>query len=295
MDDRLREHAVSIISKLLLDRTGQTLSEDRRWRIDRAIDAVLRKRGIPCSSTLIALLTEPDSDAVERDLVEALLNNETYFYRDRQVFAQLAGEVLPGIARAKAAVRKLNIWSAGCSTGQEALSLAMIFVEQAARWRGWAIRIHATDVSHSAIATARAGVYSQFEIQRGLAVGQMLEHFEDTPQGWRAKSSLTRLIRFEVGNLLDGPPLGLTFDLVLCRNLLLYFNDAAKRLACRQLAAGMAPHARLLLGSGETMVEPGSGFVPAGDECALYCLASETGERASSPPERRCLSDQPLS
>lgn len=282
MDDRLRGHAVSIISKLLLDRTGQTLTEDRRWRIDRAVEAVLRKRGIPCSGTLIALLTEPDSDAVERDLVEELLNNETYFYRDRLVFGMIANEVLPALAKTKAASRRLDIWSAGCSTGQEALSLAMLFVEQAARWRGWSIRIHATDVSHGAIATARAGVYSQFEIQRGLAVGQMLEHFEDTPAGWRVRPALSRLIRYEIGNLLEGPPSGQVFDLVLCRNLLLYFDKAAKRNALRQLAAAMAPHAKLLLGSGETILDPGSGLVSAASECALFKLAGIAPKSAIS-------------
>jgi chemotaxis protein methyltransferase CheR len=263
MEDRLHQYTTSLIVRLLHERTGQTISEDRRYRVDRAIETVLADRGIPKSTDLIALLTQPDSEAIERDLVEALLNNETYFFRDRQAFGQLAEFALPRLFRAKATSRQLTIWSAGCSTGQEPLSLAMLLLEQNALWQGWTIRIVATDVSLSAIDTARRATYSQFEIQRGLAVGQMLDFFEETAAGWRACERLTGMVCYETGNLIARPPASGPFDLVLCRNVLLYFDTAARHLAWTSLARSMAPHGLLMLGGGETNSGDGGLFEPA--------------------------------
>lgn len=279
MDERLHQHAIPIISKLLRERTGQVLTEDRSWRIDRAIEAVLRKRGIANGSDIITLLTQPDSEAMIQDLIEELLNNETYFFRDRQVFNYLAAQVLPGLAKARQTTRQLSIWSIGCSTGQEALSLAMMLDEQASQWAGWSIRILAMDVSTSAIQTARRGLYSKFEIQRGLAVGQMLEYFVETPQGWQTGSRLSKMVRYEVGNLLDGAPGGQTFDLILCRNLMLYFDEQTKKLACQRLGSAMEAHSRLLLGGGETIIDPGLGFVSASRDCGLFRVSGHSDFR----------------
>lgn len=271
----LHQMAVEMVAKLLHARTGQALSADRHFRIDTALETVLRHRGIRSSQDLIVLLTNPGDSSFKSELVEALLNNETYFYRDRQIFEQLARDVLPGLAREKAATRKLSIWSAGCSTGQEPLTLGMMFLEDPARWSGWDIEIIATDVSESAIAAARRGVYSSFEIQRGLPVGQMLAYFEEDNKGWRACNQLHRMIRFERRNLLEVPPANLQFDLILCRNLLLYLDVGARRLACRNLETALAPHGRLLLGGGETVLDHSDKFAPVPGGGGLYGLASD--------------------
>jgi chemotaxis protein methyltransferase CheR len=273
----IHQHAIGLIARLLRDRTGQVISEDRRWRVERAIETVLRERGVTRSNDILTLLTQPDAAAVEQELVEALLNNETYFFRDRQVFNQLAGTVLPALCRARSESRTLRIWSAGCSTGQEPLSLAIMLIEQGLTpGNGWAVDLVATDVSHTAIEAARIGRYSRFEIQRGLGVTQMLRHFEEGPDGWQASRQVLGMVRYQVANLLDGPPPGGAFDLILCRNLLIYFDDEAKRLACAQLRHALAAHGRLLLGGGEGTLEPASGLIAAASDCALYRL----GERA---------------
>jgi chemotaxis protein methyltransferase CheR len=282
MEDKLHPHATSLIVRLLHDRTGQTLSEDRRYRVDRAIETVLTRRGIACNSDLIVLLTQPDGPAVEQELIEALLNNETYFFRDRNVFNYLANRVLPELACAKAASRELTIWSAGCSTGQEPLSLAMLLLEQGAIWRGWKLRIVATDVSESAIAKARAATYSPFEIQRGLAVGQMLGHFEELKQGWRASDQLRELIDCRPGNLLHGPPGGARFDLILCRNVLLYFDPAARQAAGSRLAEAMAPHSWLVLGSGESVIDETGLFETVGTDGGVFRLAAHAAKHNSA-------------
>jgi chemotaxis protein methyltransferase CheR len=276
MERVLQQHAIGLIAGLLRERTGQVISEDRRWRIDRAIEAVLRKRGIARNGDILTLLTQPDATAVEDELVEALLNNETYFFRDRQVFTQLATTVLPALCRARTESRHLRIWSAGCSTGQEALSLAIMLIEQGiTASNGWTVELVATDVSLGAIDIARRGLYSRFEIQRGLSVGQMLRHFSEQDDGWQASRQLLGMIRYEVGNLLERPMHGPPFDLILCRNLMLYFDDTAKRAACARLHAALAPHGRLLLGGGEGTLDRATGFVAAAADCALYRQAGQ--------------------
>jgi len=216
------------------------------------------------------LLTQPDESSLAQDVVEALLNNETYFFRDRQIFDYLATAVLAELAAKRAAERKLAIWCVGCSTGQETLSVAMTFLEQQARWEGWSIEILGTDVSASAVDFARAATYSNFQIQRGLGVGQMLGFFTETPEGWRARDNLRKMVRNEVHNVLHPAPYPGQFDLILCRNVLLYFDGPVRARAFARLAEALAPDGKLLLGGGETVLEKGAYFRPSEERFALY-------------------------
>jgi chemotaxis protein methyltransferase CheR len=248
-----------ILAELLEARTGQQLAPSRRWRIGSALSGLYREHGLTGADELIALLTKSREASLPRRVVEALLNNETYFFRDRAVFDQLNLHVLPMLAEQAGASRRLSIWSVGCSTGQEALSLAMTFLEQEARWAGWTIDIVGTDVSESVVELARSGCYTQFQIQRGLAVTQMLRWFDETPRGWQAKEALRGKVRFEVHNLLDPPPPSKAvgqgrFDLILCRNVMLYFEGPTRTRAFERLASALAPGGRLVLGGGETVI-----------------------------------------
>ncbi|WP_271077295.1 CheR family methyltransferase [Aurantiacibacter sp. MUD61] len=242
-----------IISNLLATRTGQELSETRSWRIGSALSGIFREKGISNIDQLVCMLDEPDQAMLSQQVVEALLNNETYFFRDRAMFAHCADHILPEIAERNAASRKLSILCAGCSTGQEAHSLAMTFLDQSARWQGWDIELVGLDVSHSAIAAARAAVYSQFEVQRGLSVAQMLTHFRETPLGWEASSELQRMTQFRVHNLLMPIPGEPKFDLILCRNVLLYFDQDTRKRALSRLLKSLNPKGWLMLGAGETI------------------------------------------
>ena len=241
-----------VIADLLTARTGQELSGSRAWRISTALSGLFRERGISNIDQLVCLLDSPDKAVLSQQVVEALLNNETYFFRDRAMFDQLAGTVLPRIAERKADTRRLSILCAGCSTGQEALSLAMIFLSQRAAWKDWAIEITGIDISQSAINAARAAVYSQFEIQRGLSVAQMLEHFTETPTGWEASDELRAMTQFRVHNLLQ-PLSGGPYDLILCRNVLLYFDNIARRSILTRLVQRLDRNGWLMLGAGETV------------------------------------------
>ena len=261
-----------IIADLLYARTGQTLSHDRLWRIPGALANVFRANGVSNIDQLVCLLASPGNEQLATDTIEALLNNETYFCRDRTMLSTIETHVLPALHEARWAERKLRIWSAGCSTGQEPLTLSMMLEEQGSKWDGWDIEIHASDISQSAITTARAGVYSQFEIQRGLSVGQMLRHFDETEHGWVAHRSLCDKVEFRTDNLLKSRLPAERYDLVLCRNVLLYFDDIGRANALSRIRSTLRPDGWLMLGAGETVIGHEDSWAATGLNSGLYCL-----------------------
>lgn len=269
------EASHQIIADLLEARTGQHLTESRRWRVNSALAGIFRAHGISNVDQLVCLLAAPpggpEGPDLSQEVVEALLNNETYFFRDKPTFDQLPGEILPELAQRRRDVRRLSIWSAGCSTGQEVYSLAMLFAEQAERWQGWTIDILGTDVSHRAINAARSGTYSQFEVQRGLGVTQMLRHFEETPRGWQVRDDVRRMVRFSQHNLLGSAHPGrIPFDLVLCRNVLLYFDRQTRSNAFARLSGAVMPDGFLMLGAGETVIGQTDRFVPTSRRASFF-------------------------
>lgn len=283
----MSEVSQRIVADLLFARTGQQLTANRRWRIDTALAGLFRERGISNLDQLVCLLADSREDRLAHEVVEALLNNETYFFRDRIMFDLLGSEVLPDLAAKRVDTKRLSIWSAGCSTGQEALSLAMLFAEQPARWQGWRIDILGTDISGRAIETARGGLYTQFEIQRGLGVSQMLRWFNETADGWRPRPELRRPIRFERRNVLDAPPDPGRFDLVLCRNVLLYFAAGNRAKAFGRLAEATADDGWLMIGAGETVTGHSDAFAPACDTSGLYRRAAPALARSAARGGKR--------
>lgn len=251
---QISDSSIRILAGLLEARTGQQLTLSRRWRIETALSSLLRERGIATLDELITILVMGREPSLAQKVVEALLNNETYFFRDRSPFDMLQLHAVPELAKRRQNSRRLSIWSAGCSTGQEVYSLAMLFAEEPEKWRGWTIDILGTDVSTLCIDRARAGTYSQFEVQRGLGINQMVRWFEESPDGWRAAETLRKQIRFQVHNLLEQPPSPRAFDIVLCRNVMLYLSPEKKTLAFERIAGAMAEDSWLMLGAGETVI-----------------------------------------
>lgn len=273
------EFAIGVIADLLEERTGQKLTSNRRWRIGTALAGLFRQHGITSIEQLVVQLTQPGQAALAQEVIEALLNNETYFFRDRAMFDHLNQRILPQLQEQRADSRRIAIWSVGCSTGQEALSLAMLCAESKARWGDWTIDILGTDVSSSVIDKARMGRYTHFEVQRGLGVSQMLSFFEETAQGWQTRDTLLRMIRFERHNLLDAPPNPGIFDIILCRNVLLYFDAETREKAFGQLSKAMAPGAYLMLGAGETVVGHTGEFQPCSENSGFYRSIGAGSER----------------
>ena len=251
---QISDSSSRILAGLLEARTGQQLTMSRRWRIETALSALLRERGIATLDELITILVMGKEPSLSQQVVEALLNNETYFFRDRSPFDVLQRHALAELAQNRSKSKRLRIWSAGCSTGQEVYSLSMLFSEEPEKWRGWTIDILGTDVSTSCIDRARSGIYSQFEVQRGLGINQMIRWFEEVADGWRAVEPLRKPVRFQVHNLLEPAPHPGDFDIVLCRNVLLYLSPEKKTLAFERIAGAMAEDGWLMLGAGETVI-----------------------------------------
>ena len=275
---QVSDSSIRILAGLLEARTGQQLTMSRRWRIETALSSLLRERSIATLDELITILVMGREPSLSQRVVEALLNNETYFFRDRNPFDQLAQTALPALAERRRDTKRIRIWSAGCSTGQEIYSLAMLFAGDPVRWHGWTVDLLGSDVSESAVTRARTGLYTQFEAQRGLAVTQMIRWFEESDAGWRVAESLRRNVRFQVHNILEAPPHPGEFDIILCRNVLLYLSTDKKRAAFDRLSSALAPDGWVMLGAGETVIGQTEKLVADRDWRGLYRLAGSGHE-----------------
>jgi chemotaxis protein methyltransferase CheR len=242
------------LADLLKRHSGQQLMANRHWRVEMALKPVLRRHSIPDLAMLSSLLSGDGEPVLARECVEAMINNETCFYRDQANFALLTGPVLDSIREKRKSTRRLRIWSAACSSGQEPYSLAMFFASNPEKWAGWNIQIHATDVSTSALAQARKARYSQFEIQRGLPVMLMLKYFEQDGTDWQLKDPIRKAVSFAPHNLLESARNLGVFDLILCRNMLMYLCDENRRQVLDNLAGALTPDGILMLGAAETVI-----------------------------------------
>lgn len=248
-----------VFAALLEARTGQRIAVGRSWRFEAALGPLLQAHALDRVDQLAARLIEGKDKQLADRIVDALLNQETSFFRD-------AG-VIEGAAETVAGRASLRVWCAACATGQEPLSLAMLFAEAG----GAMPEIVATDVSAAAISRAREGTYSQFEIQRGLPVRRMVSWFEPAADNhWRASATLLSAIHYRRHNLIaDVPPIG-EFDLILCRNLLFYFAPHQREQVLARLAGALKPDGFLLLGAGETVIGQSERLRPSARARGLY-------------------------
>lgn len=263
-----------ILAGLLEERTGQQLAATRRWRLNTALMPLMQEHGIATLDELALRIASGREPKLAEAAVEALLNNETFFFRDAAAFQLLWENAVPHLAEARARNRRLRILCVGCSTGQEAYSIAMTIADEPERWAGWSIDIVGTDISRAAIARAREGVYSQFEVQRGLPIRRLMSWFEPEGERWRVHPALRQRIEFHVANLLDPLAFGGKFDIVLCRNVLLYFSSEVRGSAFERLAGTLAPDGLLMLGAGETVIGQTDAFISDPERRGLYRLAS---------------------
>ena len=261
-----RARATAILTKVLETRTGQRLSPGREWRIEAALTPLLRNLGYATIDDLAcAAQVSPE---IGGQVIDALLNQESSFFRDAGVLEMVADAVAD--MRAEHPRRRMRVWSAGCSFGQEPLSLAMLFAERERSADPLLPEIVATDVSDAALARARTGHYSQFEIQRGLPVLRMVRWFDQQDKAWVAKPELVSRIVFRRVNLVaDPPPIG-RFDVVLCRNVLLYLSPDLRRHVLDGIATVIRPGGLLVLGAGETVIGQTEAFRPSPRYRGLY-------------------------
>ncbi|WP_414713865.1 CheR family methyltransferase [Sphingomonas sp.] len=257
--------SLAVLTDLLEARTGQQLTSYRAWRIDTALKPLVRERGLDTIDRLVTSLLEGHDRTIADRIVDALLNQETSFFRDGQVIDQ----VVEAVAAIEASGRRARVWSAGCATGQEPISLAIAFAERQERDGIAPPDIVATDVSEVAVARAREGRFTQFEIQRGLPVRRMIRWFDERGGDWIAKPELTRMIAFRRHNLTADAAPG-RFDVVLCRNVLLYLAAPAKAEVFARIASALRPDGLLVLGAGETVIGQTSRFEPSARMRGFY-------------------------
>lgn len=244
---------LAFVSELARAKTGLLLGPERAYFAEHRLAALARLEGLASTEILVARLREAGDQALTRAAVEALAPPETSFLRDRAAFEQLRDEVLPALA-GKRPDGRVRLWSAGCSTGQEAYGLAMLAEDGAPALAG--VEIIATDLSARALEKAQGGVYSQFEVQRGLPIRLLLRHFEKVGENWRASPRLRQRIRWGRLNLMnDVSRLG-RFDVILCRNVLSYFDPELRRQVLTRLLAALADDGCLVLGAGEALPLP---------------------------------------
>ena len=252
--------AIAVLTRLLEARTGQQLASAREWRIDTALRPLMRQRGLETLDQLVHLLLGGQEPALSDQIVDALVNNETSFFREAPVF----DAVVEATTALEVEGRRARLWCAGCSTGQEPLSLAMLFAERRDKTGLAMPEILGTDVSEAVIARARQGRYSQFEIQRGLPIRRAVTWFDGDASGdWIAKPELLRHVGYRTLNLMgEGWPTG-RFDVILCRNVLLYLSAEVKALMFSRFAQVLRPGGLLVLGAGETVIGQTDQFQPS--------------------------------
>ena len=257
----MRPGTFDFLRDFLKARSGLALGPEKAYLIETRLSRILRMHDLATLDDLVQALRVRPAAALEREVVEAMTTNETLFLRDKAAFDHLEGKLLPGLIAARAARRRITIWCAACATGQEPYSLAMLLDRRRAELAGWDIRIVATDLSTAVLERARAGVYSQFEVQRGLPVKLLLEHFTKQGDAWALSPRIKAMVDFRPINLLgDIGPLG-SFDLVLCRNVLIYFDTTVRTSLLTRIARQLAPDGALLLGAAETVLGLSTPFV----------------------------------
>ena len=252
--------------KLMLERSGLVLTPQKSYLVKSRLEPVMRSEGVTSVEALLTKIRSERPEPLIQACVNALATHESYFFRDGTPFEHLVQSQLPALIAARRATKRLRIWCAACSSGQEPYSIAIILQEMSAKLPGWTLEVLGTDMSAPILEKAKSGFYSDFEVKRGLSPERLDRWFTAENGGWRLSPTVRQMVRFKSHNLLKGAAGLGTFDLILCRNVLIYFNVDNKRLVLNSLSRALAPDGSLLLGTAETVLgitpdfEPPPGF-----------------------------------
>jgi chemotaxis protein methyltransferase CheR len=271
--------AFDTLAAFVRRRSGISLGPAKQALATRKLKPVMARFGFKTGRDLVRELAAP-GDALARDVIEALTTNDTSFFRDKSVFDHFRKAMFPALLNARAGSRRVRIWCAAASTGQEAYSLAMIVDEFHAVLKGWTVEILASDIAPLAIQRAREGLYDEHEIGRGLSHDMLIKHFRPEGDGWRVDKVLRGRVSFGVRNLIAPfADLG-TFDLILCRNVLIYFDAATKQAVLNRVRAALATDGYLVLGSAETLM--GFGGFEAGNVKGVFARSGSMLRRLAA-------------
>jgi chemotaxis protein methyltransferase CheR len=257
------------LRKLLKERSGLDLSVDKQYLVESRLVPLARRSSLPGIPELVQKM-KGGADALTAEVVEAMTTNETFFFRDKIPFDHMKEAVIPALVQARAARRSLRIWCAASSTGQEPYSIAMCLKESGSALSGWRTEIIATDLSQAVLEKSKAGIFSQFEVQRGLPIQLLVKYFTQTGELWQLNSEIRAMVQHRQLNLLqDFSHLG-TFDVIFCRNVLIYFDQETKAKIFDRLSRMLEPDGVLALGAAESVVGITSTFKPYPERRGLY-------------------------
>ena len=262
-----------IFSDILKRQSGLIVGRDKLYLLETRLSGMLKRENIRDLNALADMLRKPGSDRLMREMVESMTTNESFFFRDDKPFTHFRNLALPKILSSRNGSSSLRIWSAAASSGQEAYSLAMIMHECRMAVGTRRVEILGTDIAREPLARARAGIYTQFEIQRGLPVQMLLKYFQKDEQNWKIRDTIRNMAEFREWNLLADPASLGKFDVIFCRNVLIYFDQATKSRVLDMLAKQLAPDGFLYLGGAETVLGLTEKLIPMERERGVYVRA----------------------
>ena len=283
----MRPQSFATLAALVRVGSGLVIGQDKIYLLETRLAPILKQERLRDLDALAERVKPGGAGELERQVIEAMTTNESFFFRDNKPFTHFRNQALPRLQAARPASAMLRIWSAASSSGQEAYSLGMILAECRATLNGRGVEIVGTDISREQVMRAREGLYTQFEVQRGLPIQMLMKYFKKDGSNWRLNEAIRSMVSFREWNLLgELRPLG-QFDVVFCRNVLIYFDGPTKKRALEAIARQMAPDALLYLGGAETVLGITDRFAPVPGESGVYMPVAPSGERAAGRiPER---------
>jgi chemotaxis protein methyltransferase CheR len=283
-------HEFALLRRLLKEYSGLHLGEDKEDLLEARLRPVLRELGLSSIAHLALSMMKPDAHLLRERVAQAATVQETYFFRDKAPFHCFIDVMLPRLMMRREMSRHIRVWCAAAATGQEPYSLAIDLAEHEQLLAGWTIEIVATDFVEEALERARKGLYSQFEVQRGLPVSLLVKYFSKVERGWEISRDIRSRVAFRAHNLLQNCSALGRFDVIFCRNVLIYFDDATKRGVLSRLAAQLAPDGYLVLGAAETTTSHSSDFMAVPEHYrGVFCFTptAAAAARAREEAERR--------
>lgn len=271
------------VQALIKERSGINLTRDKGYLIENRFQPLAKRHGFAGPNELIAALRANRNGDLARAATEAMTTNESLFFRDTKPFDLMRSTVLPELLQRRGGGHRIRIWCAACSSGQEPYSLAMLLAEEQAKLKDTRVEIVATDISSEILARAKEGVYSHFEVQRGLPIKMLVKNFKQTGNQWTLNSDIRAMVDIRRHNILDDAAGHGRFDVVFCRNLLIYFDPDTKRQALGRIRAVLAPDGFLFIGATETVMGVVDGYEPLGGCQGAYRRADGRSSAATAP------------
>jgi len=272
-----------LLRRIVKSRSGLTLSPDKAYLLENRLMAVARKWGMNDIEGLAATVRSGPNEELLREITEAMTTNETLFFRDQAPFDQLEKVVFPRLLESRKDKRHIRIWSAGCSSGQEPYSISMVLKQMAGALEDWRVDILATDISRTMLDKARAGLYTQFEVQRGLPIAMLMKYFSQAGDKWELNPSIRAMVEFDEFNLLNDPARLGRFDIVFCRNVLIYLDQPTKTRVLENICKLMPDDGVLYMGGAETVMGVTEKFQPVSEYRGMYEVAKgSTGSFGST-------------